>query len=66
MLEVELWDYHSHTHFSLIPGFKNNFYFQLSFVGNMFGNLFLETLSFWKNQLLEKQVFIKRNFIKMF
>ena len=59
MLEVELWDYHLHTHFSSVHGFKKvfNFYFQLRFRVNMF----LEnSLSFGKT-FFGKTSFIKED-----
>jgi len=59
MLEVELWDYHLHTLFSLAHGFKKifKFYFQLRFRVNMF----LE-ISFRNFKVLEKQLFEKNKF----
>jgi len=61
MLEVELWDYHLHTLFSLIHGFKKifNFYFQLRFRVNMF----LEnSLSFGKT-IFGKTSFYQRGYL---
>jgi len=57
MIEVELWDYHTHT----LYGFKKVFkiHLQFSFSNNMFLKIWFE---FGKSSFWTKQAFIKRNF----
>jgi len=59
MLEVELWDYHLHTHFTLVHDFKKSFkfYFQSRFKVNMFLEISFRNFKFWKNNIFGKTIF---------